>query len=43
MNEFKIGCMIHQNLNINKSLREQVVKCMKTTFGAITQRFIRAT
>ena len=35
--------MIHSNLNINKAFREQVEKCMKTTFVAITQPFIRAT
>ena len=30
-------------LNINKAFREQVYKCMKTTFYEITQYFIRAT
>ena len=35
--------MINPNLNINKSFIEQVDKCMKTTFGPITQPHIRAT
>ena len=35
--------MINLNLNINKAFREQVYKCMKTTFYEITQYFIRAT
>ena len=33
--------MINPRLNINKALREQVNKCMKTTFGSITQPHIR--
>ena len=43
INKFKIGYMINPNLNINKAFIEQVGKCMKTTFGAITQSFLRAT
>ena len=41
--EFKIRYIINPNSNINRAFREQVEKCMKTTFGAITQPFIRAT
>ena len=41
--DFTIGYMINPNLNINKAFIEQVGKCMKTTFGAITQSFLRAT
>ena len=29
INDFEIGYMINPNLNINKSFREQVEKCMK--------------
>ena len=36
-NEFSIGSMIIQTLNINKSFKEQVNKCMKTIFVAMTQ------
>ena len=43
INKFKIGYMINLNLNINKAFREQVEKCIKNTFGAITQPFIRDT
>ena len=35
INEFLIGYVINLTFNINKSFREQVNKCMKTTFGAI--------
>ena len=35
--------MNNPNLNINKAFREQVEKCMKTIFGAITQHFVGAT
>ena len=40
--EFKNRYMVNPNLNINKTFIEQVEKCMKITFGAITQHFIRA-
>ena len=40
IDEFSIGYMINSSLNINKSFKEQVNKCMKTTFGAITQSHI---
>ena len=43
INEFTIGYMINTNLNIKKAFREQVDKCMKTTFGPIIQPHIRAT
>ena len=43
IDKFKIGYMINPNLNINKAFKEQVGKCMKNTFGAIIQPFIRAT
>ena len=35
--------MINPALNVNKSFREQVEKCMYTTFGEITQPFIKST
>ena len=38
--EFSIGYMINPNLNINKALKQQVTKFMKTKFGAITQPYI---
>ena len=40
INEFSIGYTINPTLNINKSSKYQVTKCMKTTFGAITQPHI---
>ena len=40
INEFSIGFMINLPLNIKKSFKEQVTKCMKTKFGAITQPHI---
>ena len=43
INEFTIGYMIIPGLNVNKSFREQVEICMYTTFGEITQPFIKAT
>ena len=43
INEFTIGYMINPGLNVNKAFREQVEKCMYTTFGEITQPFIKAT
>ena len=35
--------MINKGLNVNKTFREQVEKCMFTTFGAITKTFIKST
>ena len=35
--------MIKTGLNVKKSFREQVEKCMYTTFGEITQPFIKST
>ena len=35
--------MINPGLNVNKTFREQVEKFMFTTFGAITQPFIKST
>ena len=43
INEFTIGYMINPGFNVNKSFREQVEKCMYTTFGEITQPFIKST
>ena len=40
INELSIGYMINPNLNISKSFKEQVNKCMKNAFGAITQPHI---
>ena len=38
INEFSIGYMINTSLSINKSFKNQGNKCMKTTFGAMTQQ-----
>ena len=35
--------MINKGLHVNKSLRDQVKTFMNTTFGEITQPFIKAT
>ena len=35
--------MINPGLNVNKAFREKVEKHMYTTFGQITQAFIKAT
>ena len=43
INEFTIGYMINPGLNINKAFREKVGKCMYTSFGEITQPFIKPT
>ena len=40
INEFSIGYMINPTLNSKKYFKEQVAKCMKTTFGAMTQQHI---
>ena len=40
INEFSIGYMINPTLNINKAFKEQVTKCMKTSFGAMNQPHI---
>ena len=40
INEFSIEYMINPILNINKSFKEQVTKCIKAKFGAITQPHI---
>ena len=37
---FSIEYMIYPKFNINKALKDQVIKCMKTTFGEITQPHI---
>ena len=41
INEFSIGYMINPKLHINKSLKEQVEKCVNNTFGTLTQPFIK--
>ena len=38
--EFSIGFIINTTFNIRKSFRQKVIKCMKTTVGAITQPHI---
>ena len=43
INDFFMRYTINQKLNINKAFREQVDKCMKTTFGATTKSYIRST
>ena len=42
INEFTIGYMINPRLSFNKSFKEQVEKCMFTTFGEIKKPFIKA-
>ena len=42
INKFTIGYIINPGLNVNKAFREQVEKCMFTTFGEITQPFIKS-
>ena len=32
--------MINPNLSVNKAFKEQVTKCMETTFGVMTQQNI---
>ena len=43
INEFTIGYMNNLGLYVNNAFREQVEKCMHTTFVEITQPFIKAT
>ena len=43
IDEFTIGYINNPGLNVNKAFREQVEKCMYTTFGEITQPFIKST
>ena len=43
INEFDIGYMISPSLHVNKSFKEQVENCMNTTFGELTQPFIKTT
>ena len=40
INEFSIGYTINPKLIINKDFKEQVTKCMKTTFGEMTKQHI---
>ena len=40
-NQFSIGYMINPTLNIKKSFKEQVTKCMKTTLVATNKPHIR--
>ena len=42
INEFEIGCMLNPILRVNKSFRDQVEKCINTTFGGITKSFIES-
>ena len=43
IDEFDFGYIINPNLHVNKSFIDQVEKCMNTTFGALTQNFIKTT
>ena len=43
MNEFTIKYTVNPVLNVNKDFKEQVEKCMFTTFGVITQPLIKST
>ena len=36
INEFDIGYMINPSLHTNRSFRDQMEKCMNTTFGVLT-------
>ena len=38
----KNGYMIYLGLNVSEAFIEQVKKCMHTTFGEITQPFIKS-
>ena len=38
-----IRYMINTGLNVNKAFRYKLEKCMYTTFGEITQLFIKST
>ena len=40
INDFTIGYIINPGFNDNKAFREQVGKCMYTTFGEITKPLI---
>ena len=37
INEFSIGYTINPTLSIDKAFKEQLTKCTKNTFGAMTQ------
>ena len=41
INEFKIGYIINLSLHVNIAFRYQVEIFMNTTFGSITQPFIK--
>ena len=43
IDEFTIGYIISLGLNVNKYFKEQMEKCIYTTFGPITQPFIKTT
>ena len=43
INELEIGYNINPGFHINKAFRYQVEKCMNTTYGELTQPFIKAT
>ena len=43
INEVTIGYMINPGFNVNKTSKEQVKKCMYTTFGENTQPSIKGT
>ena len=41
INEFAIGYIINPTLNVNKSFKDKVEKCMNNMFGTLTQPFIK--
>ena len=43
INELEIGYNITPGLHINEAFRYRVEKCMNTTYGELTQPFIKAT
>ena len=43
INQFEIGYMIDPSLYVNKAFKEQVEKCINTTFGELSQNFIKNT
>ena len=43
VNEFGVGYMTNTSLHVNKAFKEQVEKCMNTTFYELTQPFTKTT
>ena len=43
INEFDVGYMINPSFCVNKAFRDQIEKCINTTFGSLTQPFSKTT